>query len=211
MALSPSDEMNRYASDFMKREYAAALSKSAIPARLSPITPNDTSVALRLDVGSRSVLLGSDLATGRDQLTGWSSVLASPMALGKKSAVFKVAHHGSKSGWHEGVWSDMLEPRPLALMSPFRLGDQKLPNAADRSRLLAVTNRVFITSHPDKQSPPAGQRMSKIEKVATQETITRRLACGPVGHIRWRAPIHDLTNDGEVELFDGAMQLVDIV
>lgn len=207
VALSPSDEMSRRAMAFMVQEYARAMRIRALPDRLSPVTPNDTAVVLRVDVGDRSVLLGSDLERGNGSLVGWSSVLKTYFGTEKKSSVFKVAHHGAQSGWHEHVWSDMLVPRSFALLSPFRWGGCRCPNAADRSRILAMTDRAFIASHPDGR--PVGKRTPKVEAVIRQTTPqhTRREVSNGAGHVRWRASIHDLTDDGSVELFDGAMQL----
>lgn len=209
VALSPSDEMNRRAMAFIAQAYAHAKSKKAIPDRLPSVRPNDTAVVLRVDVGERSVLLGSDLERGQDLLVGWSSVLKTYMGTEKKSSVFKVAHHGAESGWHEDIWSDMLAPRSFALLSPFRLGACKLPNAKDRSRILAKTDRAFIASHPDRS---VGKRRSKVEGLIGMTTIphTRRVVCNAVGHVRWRASIHDLADDGRVELFDGAMPLGEV-
>lgn len=211
VALSPSDEMNRRALEFMARAYASATSGAALLDRLTPGTPNDTAAALRLDVGGRSVLLGSDLECDRDPLIGWSAVLTSPSAGEKKSLVYKIAHHGSRSGHHDGVWADLLEPRPFALMSPFRWGRHKIPNETDRARILSLTDRSFITSHPDKDAPPVGKRQSKVEAFIRQTAKSRRLACGPVGHIRWRASLSDLSDEGRIELFDGALRLGDTV
>ena len=126
---------------------------------------------------------------------------------GKKSSIFKVAHHGSKSGHHDAVWTDMLEPQPWAFISPFRWGRHRLPNANDRKRILSMTDNAYITTNPNKDSPPAGKRAPKVEAFIQQSTNERRLACGPVGHIRWRSSLSDLSDDGEIELFDGAIHL----
>lgn len=206
MALSPSDEMSRRTIEFMARSYSIA--KTGGADRLTPGTPNDTAAALRIDVGGRSILLGSDLESGKDPLIGWPAVLASATASETKSEVFKVAHHGSKSGHHDDVWSYMLKEQPWALISPFRWGRHRLPNSADRARIKLLTNNAFLTSHPDKSVPPTGRRSSKVEAFIRQTVSKeRRLACGPVGHIRWRASLSDLSDKGTVELFDGALPL----
>lgn len=210
IALSPSDEMCRKTLEFMAQAYAVASSGKNIFDRLTPSTPNDTATALRLDVAGRSVLLGSDLEKGSNPLLGWRAVLTSIMGIEKKSSVFKVAHHGSKSGDHDSIWSDMLDPHPLALISPFRWGRYRLPDAIDRARILSKTDKAYITSHPNRDSPPVGKRSPKVETFIRQATNERRMACGPAGHVRWRASLSDLSDEGHVELFDGAIPLVEV-
>lgn len=209
VALSPSDEMIRKTIEFMIREYNLATSGNKMLDRLTPQTPNDTATVVRLDVGERSILLGSDLETERDPLVGWTAVLDTFSAAERRSSVYKVAHHGSKSGCHPEVWSKMLDPNPLALLAPFRWGRHKLPNPSDRARILGMTDRAFISAHPDIDALPGGRRSPKIEGLIKQTAKKRRRACGPVGHVRWRASIHDLTDEGKVDLFDGALHLKD--
>jgi len=207
IALSPSDEMTRRSVEFMTRAYSVAQSGGAMLDRLTPNTPNDTAAAIRIEINGNSVLLGSDLESGKDPLIGWAAVLASRVEGDTKSSVYKVAHHGSKSGHHDKVWSDMLEGQALALISPFRWGKHRIPTGDDRLRILSVTNKAYITAHPDKDASPVGKRSTKVEALIRQTLNERRSACGPVGHIRWRAPISNLSALGSIELFDGALAL----
>lgn len=209
IALSPSDEMIRRAIEFMIREYNRAVSGNKLLDRLTPQMPNDTATVVRLDVGERSILLGSDLETERDPLVGWRAVLDTVSATERRSSVYKVAHHGSKSGCYPDVWSKLLLPNPLALLAPFRWGRHKLPNLTDRARILGMTDRAFISAHPDRDAPPGGRRSPKVESFIKQTAKNRRRACGPVGQVRWRATIHDLADEGTVDLFDGALHLKD--
>jgi len=208
LALSPSDEMVRRALEFMARSYEIAQSGIAILDRMGD-TPNDVATAVRVNVGGRSILLGSDLEASASPLIGWSAVLALPGATLTKSAVYKVAHHGAKSGHQEDVWQNMLSPAPLALMSPFRLGAHNLPTYDDRQRILGKTATAFITAHPDKARSRSTKRRRKVDMLLEQATLDRRSAYGPVGQIRWRAPLAHPTNHGRVELFDGALHLAD--
>jgi len=210
VALSPSDEMSRRATEFMARAYEVAIAGGAALDRLTPNTPNDTAAAIRIEVGDRSVLLGSDLESGKDARLGWSAVLTSPTAQEGKSAVFKVAHHGSKSGHHDDVWSTMLEDQPWSLIAPFRWGRHRLPNATDRARIRGLTNKAYLTAHPDKDAVPTEKRAPKVDAFIAQTTNARRLACGPVGHIRLRISLSNPEDQGTVELFDGALDLAKV-
>lgn len=206
IALSPSDEMTRRALDFMVREYAAAQEGTRLTRPIAA-RPNDVAVAMRLDVGQRSALLGTDLEEEGDPLVGWSAVLVAPSAQGSTSSVFKVAHHGSASGHHEDVWVRLLDGEPLAVLTPFRWGRHRLPTASDRARILAKTQRAYITAHPERDLPPKAKRLPKVEGMIRQAIRNRRQAAGPVGHVRWRASLTDGATPGSVELFAGAVPL----
>ncbi|WZB75166.1 hypothetical protein WJ972_00500 [Achromobacter insuavis] len=71
LSLSPSDEMVSrtliYASQTL-----SALEKGVREDSLIASAPNDTAIALRLDIGGRSILLGSDLEETNNPSVGWS-------------------------------------------------------------------------------------------------------------------------------------------
>ena len=207
-ALSPSDEMMTRAIGEMARAFEAAR-KSELLTLMTPGHPNHVSVALRLDIGDRRILLGSDLEETGDPLIGWSAVLSSVGLPQGKASAYKVAHHGSVSGHCDRVWSEMLEENPLSLLTPFRWGRHRLPAAADRRRILALTDRAFITSHPEHDILPK-KRSVKLERFINATAKRRWLAAGPIGHIRWRAPLVDSKHPGTIELFHEAMDLAEV-
>ncbi|MCR4303873.1 MAG: hypothetical protein NUV63_06555 [Gallionella sp.] len=209
-ALSPSDEMVHRSLNFMTRSYAIAKLGSKILDRLTPNDPNDVATALRLDINGRSILLGSDLESGGNSLVGWRAVLTSVVGPSAKSVVYKVAHHGAKSGHHDKVWSDLLHADPVAIITPFRWGAHRLPTADDRSKILGLTNNCYITSNPKVDPLPPPKRQSKVEAIIQLTTKSRRSLVGTIGHIRWRSPLNDLSNPGDVELFDGALRLAEV-
>jgi hypothetical protein len=208
-ALSPSDEMGRRCVQFMLEAYEALL-RGAAPDRMMSVSPNQVAVALRLDIGPRSILLGSDLEDENDPLVGWSAVLNSELSRERKSETFKVAHHGSKSGHLDGVWTDLLHANPLSLLTPFRYGRHELPTVEDRARILALTNRAYISAHPHRRAKPKRKRVPKVEALINSAAKGRRQAAGPVGHIRWRANLLDAKELGTVELADGAIELASV-
>lgn len=208
-ALSPSDEMTRRSLEFMAQAFAA-IKRGAREDRLIESLPNDVAVALRLDVQDRAILLGSDLEEEGNPLVGWSAVLDSAAARERRSTTFKVAHHGSRSGHHDGVWRDLLEHDPLSLLTPFRWGRHRIPTPDDRARILTLTKRAFISAHPDRLVKPKHRTVRKAEDLINRTARNRRQVPGPVGHIRWRAPIFDPNSEGTLDLFDGAMALADV-
>jgi hypothetical protein len=203
-ALSPSDEMLTLAAADIAKSFSNATSKTI--AKLIPSRPNHVSVAMTLTVGSRSILLGSDLEQTTSEFTGWSAVCSSKTRSQGKSQIYKVAHHGSESGFNEQIWLSMLSENPMMLLTPFRAGRHKLPTPDHQRRLLGMAEDAYITASPDASRTPR-KRSPKIEAVINASTRERRLSMGPVGHIRWRAPIHDPSDNGTVELFDGAYKI----
>lgn len=205
--LSPSDEMIRRCNDFMLSSYAAATSQTTVLQRLIVKSPNDTAAVLRLNIKNRAILLGSDIEEHGDPLVGWSSIVASHDSESGIYHSYKVAHHGSKSGHHDDVWSKLLTKNPLSMITPFRLGRHKLPNSADRARIMSLTDQAYITANPDRETPPKGKRASKVEALIASAAQHRRSVIDTVGHIRWRAMIDDEKDPGLIELFDGALPL----
>lgn len=209
LSLSPSDEMvNRslmYASQVL-----AAIEKGVREPSLVPGVPNDTAVVLRLDIGGRSILLGSDLEEANNPLVGWSAVLHGSATPHRLAQTFKVAHHGSYTGHHPDVWTTMLSPNPLSLLTPFKLGRHQLPTDEDRTRILALTENAYISADPHATSKPTAAIARKAAVLVNRTASNRRLAIPSVGHIRWRAPLSDAAHPGVVSLFDGAMLLADV-
>lgn len=208
-ALSPSDEMGRRSLEFMARALAA-VKRGAKEDRLIESSPNDVAIAMRLDIEGRSILLGSDLEEEGNPLVGWSAVLDGVSSRARKSSAFKVAHHGSKSGHHDAVWTDLLEHDALSFLTPFRWGKHRIPTSSDCARVLALTKQAFISAHPGRSDNPRRRTARKAEDLINRTARNRRHAVGPVGHIRWRAPIFDPSSKGTVALFDGATALADV-
>ncbi len=207
-ALSPSDPMISRSIEFMVSTLAGL--KMGIPeARITPNSPNDVAVALLLEINGRQILLGSDLEEEGNPLYGWSAVMSGLTAPTTKSGTFKVAHHGSITGHHDDVWNKILDPEPLALLTPFRHGKHKIPTPEDRSRILTKTSRAYISSHPEQVLKPP-KKNNKVDAFVSKAMKNRRLAAGPVGQIRWRASISNPSDEGVVDLLDGALALADV-
>ncbi|SEH12660.1 hypothetical protein SAMN05428974_0531 [Sphingopyxis sp. YR583] len=136
---------------------------------------NDLSVAVHLSIGDDAILLGGDLEEEQDPLTGWSAVLASTGRPQARAGLFKVPHHGSHTGEHPGVWSDMLAPEPVALVAPFRNGNVSLPAASDVTRISAYTPHAYASANLKALAPPPLDRMVQktVELVAKRFTTIK--------------------------------------
>lgn len=205
-ALSPGDESITRAIEDLAA-YHIACRESHQPSQLTVGSPNHICVAMMVQVGEHHVLLGSDLEDTGDPLTGWSAVLSS--ASQPPAEVYKVAHHGSQSGHVDRVWTQLLHPNPLALLTPFRWGRHRLPNAHDRERILSLTDRAYITADPNHDHGPA-KRPPKVEQLLVSTARKRWLAAGKLGHVRWRADLRQENDAGRIELFEEARPLAEI-
>jgi len=164
------------------------------------VDPNETSVVLAVRVGKALAILGGDLETGADPTTGWNAVVACPSAQGLKAQAFKVPHHGSQNAHHDEVWSDLLEPQPHAILTPYATGRKFLPSPADVARMKSLTPNVYLASRP---APTAAAPLGKaVERTIREVAKSFRLRVGRMGHVRLRMPAS--TGVPTVELFGAA-------
>lgn len=207
-ALSPSDEMLTRTQKLMLN-YMALLKKGYSEPRLIAGCPNDVAVALLLEVSGRQILLGSDLEQEANTAVGWSAVMTCESVKEIKCCTFKVAHHGASSGHNDRVWNELLEPAPLALLTPFRHGKLRIPTRYERERILSKTEHAYITADPNA-TVKLSKKGTKVQALVDGTVRNRRLATGAMGHVRWRAPLAKPTDRGTIELFDGAMSLATV-
>lgn len=164
-----------------------------VPYEVDEPMPNEAAVALAVRVGNACVLLGSDLENLAPTDRGWKAVLASPIQPGGPAAVFKVAHHGSYNADHDDLWTQLLQPEPWAVITPFRRGSTPLPRPNDLERIQSHTSRVYLTAGTRrlKAAPkPAGVRLAMI-----QSSIRVEDEEGVAGHVRLRAHSRDASAD----------------
>jgi hypothetical protein len=197
-SLSPSDRSIQKAQQDLARLFNEARERSA-SSHVRPASPNHVAVALWVQFGSDTMLLGSDLEESRG-VAGWSAILASTSKPVGAAGVFKVAHHGSSNAHHPGVWSEMLVSNAVGVLTRFQRGSISLPTDADIKRIMGLTNRAYVTS---VGSAPKKKRSATIDKTIKGAVRTFRTARLPMGHIRLRSA----GVGWNVELFGAAAQL----
>lgn len=171
--------------------------------RLVAQDPNEVSVALWVEFGGLRVLLGADLEAGRDARTGWQAVVSSRERPQSRARVIKVPHHGSSNADDPGVWSDLLEVNPFAVVTPYAAGAKPLPTKEDCERLGRRTSRLFCTA------PVRGHKPKELS--ASVRKMVRLLAPdlhdieGPMGQVRLRGRAGGA--DLDAELFGRAFAL----
>lgn len=162
--------------------------------------PNLESVVLHIDMGDDAILLGADL---EEHLScGWSAVVADHWSGSRRPATaYKVAHHGSRTGDCRQVWATLLQSTPVACLTPFTLGDLRLPTQADKGRVRGDTPHAYISSgstrRPDMDSRHIKRLGDLCKKLARIDT--------GFGTVRLRKPIG--TTSWSVELFGSAQAL----
>lgn len=200
--LSPSD-----ASVQLAREEIAGIVQGFDSAnrQILDINPNHNSVVIRISVGDKHILLGSDLEITGSADTGWSAVLNSNCRTDQNASVFKVPHHGSETSYDPEIWKELLIPSPFALIAPFK-GKKRLPQKEYADKILEHTDLAFITSDPNVRAKPK-KRDRKVEKTIRQLGFNPLELSYPEGHIRLRSKIGE--PGWRYEMFGYALKLKD--
>jgi hypothetical protein len=141
-ALSPTD---REYARFLESISAFVPNRGTTKYRVPSPSQNDISVVLWIKIGADNLLLGADLEEHNDAQRGWTAVIASPDRPKGRAQFYKIAHHGSVTAHHDGIWSQLLGAAPVAVLTPWNRG-RKLPTAADRDRLLSLTPNGYATA-----------------------------------------------------------------
>lgn len=179
MALSPSDAAVTRSKQAFASLAAAAGARPAIPQH----DPNELAVALWVEVGALRVLLGSDLTYGPAGC-GWSRVITAALNNGERASVFKVPHHGDPRADHPSIWTDLLEPTPIAIIAPYRPSHR--PRPEDLARLCKRTAETYVTAHPGFRLAKGKARAAAA--LLSDLTVDVREADRHAGHIRLRRP-----------------------
>lgn len=178
--LSPSDTQFQ----LFLAEIASLIPGMTTKRRSSPQSPNHVSVVTWISLGDMAILLGADLENQNDQTLGWAAILNSPGRPNGRAAIFKVAHHGSANGHHDGIWNDMLVQAPLALLTPWNRSS-KLPQSADVDRIVRLTPNAYSTAKIKRPKPKANLHPA-VERQLKEMGVELRLAEPLMGAIRLR-------------------------
>ena len=176
--------------------------------RLPYITPNHASVVLWISIGGTNILLGSDLEVGTNIDTGWLAILGSNTKPIGKATVYKIPHHGSQNADLDGVWSEMLIPDPIAILTPFGRGNVSLPKPSDIKRICERSRHSYIAG--DIKEKRAKSRSSKIDKKVSEIIKNRKVTLSSYGQVRFRKKVR-ADRDWNIELFGQARPLKDLI
>lgn len=156
-SLSPSDndiaQSDLDFSNYMK--IAKNLPDIASSAKI--VNPNHYCVVSRIFSPSSTdneILLGADLEVKTDR--GWDSVccaLNSPKP--NKVGIFKLPHHGSKTGFHQKTWDDLIRSKPISIMTTY--DSSSLP----REDMVSIYKERSSSLHCTSQPKPYVKRPKK--------------------------------------------------
>ena len=200
-ALSPSDKR---ITDFLSQ--LADKMPELGPGRrhMRDMKPNNISVVILIDLGHDAILLGADMEETSGG--GWSAIVNDSESIrDTKSSVYKVAHHGSKTGEFAGIWKQLLVPTPFAILAPFTKGSQRLPSEEDVERILEWTSEAYSSARLGSTTP--SERDKSVEKTVRQYGWNIRKGFPKKGHLRLRRCLENSKSDWSVELFGNATHL----
>ena len=163
--------------------------------RIPSLSPNDVAVVLWVRVDDVAVLLGSDLEKG-----GWVEILQNETRPNGKASVFKVPHHGSENAHEPGVWKRMLNPKPFAVLTPWRRGGNDLPSQQDVQRILSWTTNAYSTAKIGSSARAPVRRINMVKRTLRESGVKlRRIVMSP-GAVRLRRQLGSQTR-WKVETF----------
>jgi beta-lactamase superfamily II metal-dependent hydrolase len=203
-SLSPSD----YSIFQSQREIASLIPEVSKPKRwLVPKIPNENHVAvvLCLEFANMSLLLGSDLEDDGNPQSGWTAIVNSICKPSGKSTVYKISHHGSKSGDLSRIWEEMLVKNPYAICSPFNHG-KTLPSPDDVRRICGYTPNGYITA-TNRISKSYVHKDSTVKKTIAESGIKFHERVYLPGMVRFRKKTAVANSECSLEYFQGAEHL----
>lgn len=171
--------------------------------RVSAPTPNHLAVVLWVRVGPVHFLLGADLEETPNPYTGWSAIIGQAARPRGRASAFKIPHHGSSTAHSDSVWTDLLESRPFAVLTPFIQGDIRLPSKADVVRICSLAEDSYATGRPVARRPP--KRPAAVEKTLRERGRLIYAVPTSSGQVRLRRHISE--DRWRVKLLDGAIPL----
>ena len=141
LALSPTDAAVHAGLTAIGSELLATPDRATSAVALRP---NLTSIALWVETDTHRALLGADLEAHPD--FGWSVAIdeTANLRLEDKALLLKVPHHGSPDADEPRVWTELLDPNPDAVLTPY--GPSRRPREEDIQRLAAQAATVRVVA-----------------------------------------------------------------
>lgn len=94
-----------------------------------------------------------------------------------KASVFKVPHHGSKSAYHPEVWRQLLEPSPIAVLTPWQVASRTVPSARDVDLILSHTKEAYITTIKSASGRASVRKVNRtnarLKRLAPTDSLVR--------------------------------------
>lgn len=172
-ALSPDD---KDVTEFLQAIVKTPTDRPRIPAP----DRNEASVASVLEWQDVIALFGGDLENRAN--SGWTSLISNAWGDRGQANFFKIAHHGSKTGHNEQVWSDILIDDVTSALTPWNRSS-KLPTKEDVERICGLTKDAHSAGRP--VAFRARKRLSTVEKELISMKIGLWRERSEVGQLRF--------------------------
>lgn len=166
---SPSDREHELFLDFVAQDTPV---HSQGHRKAVPGTPNLTSTVITIEWPEACALLGADMEAHEDSRRGWIAVTNEAVRLGaRKGDLVKIPHHGSHTGHHGRMWTDMLLEQPYAVIAPYGRGalEKRPPKSSDVRRIRKLSRSV----HQTARHTISGKKLSPATRLALQAGLIR--------------------------------------
>jgi hypothetical protein len=144
-SLAPSSEDTNRALEELPRALAAVSE-----GRKAPRVTNHASVALWVDFGDVSAILGGDVEAPDSDARGWRAILRLARegrpARVLDATMLKVPHHGSDDAHCPEFYESLTRGTWTGVVTPFRAGRRHRPSPEDRARLASLGHPIYLTS-----------------------------------------------------------------
>lgn len=188
VALSPSDVA--VTQSISKLISLTPKNKDSRTRNVVPESENLNAVAVHFTFGDFAVVLGSDLEETGNLQTGWSAVfeekIIEELSL-PNASLFKVSHHGSKTGHHEKIWQQLLIKKPLSIATPYTRSG--LPTQ-ENIEVIKELSSIFLITRAPKTNKKI-KRDNIIERELRAITKNRVSLNEKMGHIQMRITDND--------------------
>ncbi|MDZ4757143.1 MAG: hypothetical protein SGJ10_03255 [Bacteroidota bacterium] len=135
---------------------------------------------------------------------GWLDIIQNSQVIDKKSSLFKIPHHGSKNGFHEDIWLNLLTEKPISKLTPWNR-NSKLPESEMLIRYSDLSMNLLMASPLVSDKPK--KREKRVEKIIDSLNKKLREVKYKKGIISCRVKIDEIDSNWEVSLFENAFSV----
>lgn len=169
-------------------------------------SPNNVSIVLWVRIGNDSILLGSDMEKSNDENCGWRAISNCQVINNYVASFYKVAHHGSETGYDPEIWNKLLIPNPTVALTPFMKGRHKIPTNIDIRRICAHSTNFFATKLISGKRPIERPRIVE-KQIKEIKGLNIKPVIYSTGHLRFRKSFNNSKSNWKVDLFNEAEQI----
>jgi len=174
--------------------------------RVIDLYPNHAAVCVWINLGKDlKILLGADLEVHREDSFGWKAIFTSNTRPAGKVLVIKVPHHGSSNSYLKEIWTELIDPDPIAVITPFTKGEKPLPTDLDLKNIRQHSKRTYCTG--SRTGGKHIKRDSSVEKTLKEFAKSHRVVTGKMGRVTVTFPDSANITGVQVSIQDPAHRL----